>query len=474
MIKMKLGDLAKVISGELINLDSAVEFSGQVVTDSKKVKTGDIFVAICGEKRDGHDFVPEAIKAGAVAALVERKISDHPQILVQESSGAPEIYSQPTIWALAKLAKYFHQNFLSLTTIAITGSSGKTTTKDLIAQLSNLIGESVYTQGSANNEIGLPLTVFSCDEKTKLLILEMGARHVGNIKYLTDIAKPNYAIITHIGSAHLEIFGSQENLFNTKAEIIKDLNEKDWAILNLDDKNTQKLRTLTRAKIFTFGTCKEADLSASEIRIDSLGRTSFVMHYKDQNAQVNLSLIGEHNVLNALAAAAPFLLENKDLQLVAHLLSSAKALSPLRMELIKLNEGILLLNDSYNANFESMKAALLTLQKIGKERRKIAILGEMRELGEKRQELHNAIGCLAAEINVDQLLVTGEGARELIVGARSVNTWPGKATYCENNQTLANYAKELLRPHDVILIKASRVVALEEVARELIEFKGEA
>lgn len=473
MIRINLLKLAKVVAGELVNLDPEAEFSGEIVIDSRRVKAGDIFVAIHGEKQDGHDFVSEAISAGAVAALVSRKISSYPQILVAEESNAPEIYSQATIWAMAKLARYLHQNLSGLTTIAITGSSGKTTTKDLIAQLSELMGESVFTQGSSNNEIGLPLTVFNCEEKTSLLILEMGARHPGNIKYLTDIAKPNYAIITHIGSAHIEIFGSQEKLLNTKTEIIKDLTNTDWAILNLDDINTNKLRTLTKAKIFTFGTSKAADLFADEINVDNLGRPSFVIHYRDKQAQVNLKLVGEHNVLNALAAAAPYLLEDKDLGEVAQLLSRAKALSPLRMELVQLADEILLLNDSYNANFESMQAALLTLKKIGDNKRKIAILGEMRELGEKRQEFHNLIGRLAAEINVDQLLVTGEGARELVVGANSVATWSGEATFHENNATLASYAKELIRPSDVILIKASRASALEAVAQELIEFKGE-
>lgn len=474
MIKIKIKDLAEVMSAEVINLDSEIEFSGQIAIDSRNVKPGDLFVAIKGNRQDGHDFAQDAICAGAVAVVVAKRIAEVPQLLVKETSHAPENFSQPGIWAMAKLAKYLHKELVNLKTIAVTGSSGKTTTKDLIAQLSELIGESVFTKGSSNNEIGLPLTVFRCDEKTKLLILEMGARHTGNIKYLTDIAKPNYSIITHIGTAHLEIFGSLENLRNTKAEIIRDLTPKDWAILNLDDKNTEFLKALTKAKIFTVGTTDKADLFAKDIEVDELGRPSFTMCFRGQEAQVRLKLSSEHNVLNALAAAAPFLLENIELSRISELLSSASAMSPLRMELVKLKDDILLLNDSYNANLESMKAALKTLEKIGEGKRKIAILGPMRELGDKHEQFHNEIGHLVAKLNIDQLLVVTDSARGIISGASEVDSWLGEATLLENNQALVRYAKELLKPHDVILLKASRAIALDEVAQALIEFKGEA
>jgi len=474
MIKIKIKAIAEVIAAEVINLDSEIEFSGQIVIDSRNVKPGDLFVAIKGDRQDGHDFAQAAIQAGAVAVVVAKRLSEVPQLLVKETSNAPENFSQPGIWAMAKLAKYLHRELTNLKTIAITGSSGKTTTKDLIAQMSELIGESIFTYKSSNNEIGLPLTVFRCNEKTKLLILEMGARHTGNIKYLTDIAKPNYSIITHIGTAHLEIFGSLENLRITKAEIIKDLTAHDWAILNLDDKNTEILKTLTKAKILTVGTTQNADLFAKDIDLDELGRPSFTMCFRGHEAKVRLQLTGEHNVLNALAATAPYLLEDIELSKIAELLSSATATSPLRMQLVQLQDEILLLNDSYNANPESMNAALVALEKIGTGKRKIAILGEMRELGEKHEQFHEEIGHLVAKLNVDQLLVVGEGAKGFINGARAVDSWLGEATLLENNQALASYAKELIKPHDVILLKASRAIALEEVAQALIEFKGEA
>lgn len=472
MIKINFGQIASAIDAELINLDSSLYFVGEVVIDSRKIKPGDLFVAIEGEKFDGHDFIADAIKSGACAVISSKRVDDFPQLLVTQKSSAPEIYSQPTIWALAKLANFVHQKLSGLITIAITGSSGKTTTKDLIAQLSGLLGEAVYTEGSSNNEIGLPLTIFKCSETTKVLILEMGARHTGNIKYLTDIARPNYGIITHIGSAHLEIFGSLENLRNTKAEIIKDIAKEDWAILNLDDQNTLQVKNMTRAKIFTFGSTPKADLYATNIEVDEMGHPSFDMHFKDQNVHIELNLVGEHNVSNALAAAAPYLLENKSLKEVANLLNSAKALNPLRMEVSNLRDDIILLNDSYNANPESMKAALQTLERIGKGKRKIAILGEMRELGISHEEFHEAIGLLAGQIEVDKLLVVGERAKGIVTGAKKVDNWKGEATFHENNHALADYAKELLKPKDVILIKASRALALEEVADELIQFKG--
>jgi UDP-N-acetylmuramoyl-tripeptide--D-alanyl-D-alanine ligase len=473
MIKLSLEKIAEVVNGKLVN-SSAAKTIAAVAIDSNKVTPGALFVAIEGARQDGHSFIEEAFANGATVALVSKPIADFPHILVTEKSQAPEDFSQPTIWALAKLAKYVHQNLPQLITVAITGSSGKTTTKDLVLQLGDLLGSTIATKGSANNEIGMPLTVLECNDDTRLLVLEMGARHSGNIAYLTNIAKPNFSIITHIGTAHLEIFGSQENIVNTKAEIIENLSAADWAIINLDDDNSKKVINKTLASLATFAVNNDADLIAKSIKTNNHGNPRFELEFKGQSSEVKLNLVGNHNVYNAMAAALPFLLSGVSLEKVAARLNSSKALSNWRMESTQLKSNILLINDAYNANFESMSAALQALAQIGNQRRKIAILGEMKELGEQSQSFHFAIGELTAKMKIDHLLVVGGGAKKIIDGARADESWSGEATLHENNQTLFNHAKELLNENDVVLIKASRSVGLEVLAKELIEIKGEA
>jgi UDP-N-acetylmuramoyl-tripeptide--D-alanyl-D-alanine ligase len=473
MIKITLEKIAEIVGGELINSSDSKVVSA-VAIDSNKITPGALFVAIEGARQDGHSYVKEAFTKGAVAALVSKPIADFPCILVTERSGAPEQFSQPTIWALAKLATHVHQNLPKLITVAITGSSGKTTTKDLVFQLGDLLGKTVAAKGSANNEIGMPLTVLECDEDTRLLVLEMGARHTGNIKYLTNIAKPNFSIITHIGTAHLEIFGSEENIINAKAEIIENLTTLDWAIINLDDANSKKVIEKTQANLATFAINANANLEAKNIKLNDKGNPEFQMRFQDQSAEVKLEFTGIHNVYNALAAALPFLLSGVPLAKVVEKLNSSKVLSNWRMELTQLKDNILLINDAYNANFESMSAALQALAQIATQRRKIAILGEMKELGDQSGPFHFAIGELTAKIKIDHLLVVGKGAQKIIDGARADKTWLGEATLHENNHTLLVHAKELLRENDVVLIKASRSVGLEIVAAELVRDRGDA
>lgn len=472
MISLRFEQIALAVDGELKNLVASEMFSGNVVTDSNLVKPGDLFVAIKGERFDGHEFATQAITNGAVAVLSSKTLDGLPHVLVNQESDSPEDFSQPTVWALAKLAKFVHQNLKNLITIAITGSSGKTTTKDLITQLSDLFGESVCTKGSSNNEIGVPMTVLGCNLDTKVLVVEMGARHLGNIKYLTEIAKPNYSIITHIGTAHLEIFGSQQNIIDTKAEIITCLTESDWAIINFDDKNSLSVVNRTQGKIFSFAIDNKADLVASDISLDELARPSFKLIYLNDQVHVNLKFSGKHNVANALAAAAPFLIAGFSLSQIAEKLNQAKTINSLRMEVSELNDEIILINDSYNANAESVKAALEALAEIGRDQRTIAILGEMKEIGDKSFDFHFEIGQKLAQLQINRLLVVGSGAKGIIEGAQSEKTWIGEATFFENNESLATFTKELVRARDVILIKASRAIALDQVASEIIKFKG--
>ena len=473
MIPMSFGEIASAIDGKLSQLSAEQIFSGDIATDSRSVKPGDLFIAIKGLNYDGHDYLAQVMQQGAVAVVVGKPIENIPHILVTEKSAADELFSQSTIWALAKLAKYVHKNLNQLTTIAITGSSGKTTTKDLISQLGNLLGDTVFAQESANNEIGVPLTILRCTEETKVLVLEMGARRMGNIKYLVDIAKPDMSVITHIGSAHVEIFGSIENLTQTKSEIIKSLTKEDFAILNSDDPKTSIIKSSTKAQVFLFGIENQADLWATDIDYNQRGCASFTLNYKDQKAKVQLQLVGGHNISNALAAAAPFLIKGIDLSTVAKSLNECKSLSKWRMQEISASRDVLIINDAYNANPESTQAALRGLRQVAKDRRKIAILGEMKELGELSESAHQQIGSYAAELGIDHLLVVGAGAKAAVAAAKSVIEWTGQATFHEDIDALMIYAKELITSHDVVLVKASRSIGLEAVVDQLVENLGE-
>jgi UDP-N-acetylmuramoyl-tripeptide--D-alanyl-D-alanine ligase len=473
MIALTLGEMASVMNGELFGISETEIFTGEVVTDSRAVKPGDLFVAIKGPTHDGHDYISQAKAQGAIAVVVAKPVSGAAHILVKDESSLDEIFSQPTIWALAKLAKFVHSKLNNLITIAITGSSGKTTTKDIVSQLGPLLGECVFAKESANNEIGVPLTVLRCNEQTNVLILEMGARRVGNIKYLVDIAKPNQAIITHIGSAHIEVFGSLEKLRQTKSEIIASLLQDDYAILNADDPNTAIVRNLTNAKVFLFGLSDQADVYARDIKFDASGRPNFEMIFKGKSAKVDLQLLGIHNVSNALAAAAVFLIQGIDLNTIAQHLSKVQSVSKWRMQEIFAPQEVLIINDAYNANPESTKAALVGLTQIAQRRRKIAILGEMKELGELSETAHQAIGKHAAQLGIDHLLVVGDEAKPAVQGANLVKDWKGKATFHENIPALMNYAKQLVASHDVVLVKASRSIGLEVVVDQLVEKLGE-
>jgi UDP-N-acetylmuramoyl-tripeptide--D-alanyl-D-alanine ligase len=467
LIQLTFAQIAQAVNGQLIALNPETVFSGEVKSNSKQIKPGDLFVAIEGEKFDGHDYVQQAIEAGACAAVVSKKIANHPQVLVSDASSA-EFFEQATILALGRLARQVHRSLTDLTTIAITGSSGKTSTKDIIAQLGSLIGETIYTQGSENNEIGLPLTVLNCTTSTKLLVLEMGARRIGNIAYLADIAKPNLGIITHIGSAHLEIFGSEENLIKGKSEIISKLNVNDYAIINFDDKKSIKASASTKAKIFSFAIDQAADLTASNINFDNLGFAHFSMNYKNEAEPVQLKLVGKHNIYNALAAAAAYLLLGVNLKKIAELINQVEPLSKWRMQFVNAPNEVLIVNDAYNANPESMQAALLGLKQILPTSRKIAILGEMKELGEHSSRAHRTIGSYVAQLGIDHLLVVGKGARDIFEEAVATKSWIGSATFHENIELAGRYAKELIASKDVVLVKASRSVGLEVLVDQLL------
>jgi len=464
MITLTLEEISVAINAASLNLDSNLKVTGKVVIDSRKVSPGDLFVAINGEKVDGHDFCHEAIKKGAIAVISSKELVGIPTLLVKEGNAASKNVDQPTVIALGKLASYLLMKLPNIFKIAVTGSSGKTTTKDLLFDLGNLIGPTVAPVGSYNNEIGMPQTILECDEKTKVLILEMGAREVGNIKKLCQIAKPDTSILLNIGSAHIEIFGSRELILKTKSEIIECLNAEDVAVLNHEDETFSKQKT--KAKVVSFG-LSGADVSAKNVVLNDKAQASYELEFEGKVSQVNLKLVGAHQVSNSLAAAAVFLKKGLDIDLVAKTLSNSVAKSKWRMQVEVNSKNVTVINDSYNANPESMKAAIRTLKQAGADKKTFIIVGEMLELGSDSKQMHEEVADLIQKLDVKKTLVVGNGAK-IVSDYLSNNAYKGRLEFCMDIDSAISKTKEMVEINDVVLVKASRAIGLERVANALM------
>ena len=464
MIPLTLEEISVAINAATLNLDSNLKVTGKVVIDSRKVSQGDLFVAIYGERVDGHDFCHEAIKKGAIAVVSSKELVGIPTLLVKEGNATSKNVDQPTVIALGKLANYLLMKLPGIFKIAVTGSSGKTTTKDLLFDLGNLIGPTVAPVGSFNNEIGMPQTILECDEKTKVLILEMGAREVGNIKKLCQIAKPDTSILLNIGSAHIEIFGSRELILKTKSEIIECLNAEDVAVLNHEDETFSKQKT--KAKVVSFG-LSGADVSAKNVVLNDKAQASYELEFEGKVSQVNLKLVGAHQVSNSLAAAAVFLKKGLDIDLVAKTLSNSVAKSKWRMQVEVNSKNVTVINDSYNANPESMKAAIRTLKQAGADKKTFIIVGEMLELGSDSKQMHEEVADLIQKLDVKKTLVVGNGAK-IVSDYLSNNSYKGRLEFCMDIDSAISKTKEMVEINDVVLVKASRAIGLERVANALM------
>ena len=461
---MTIEEIAKAVAAEIKNLDSNIKVQGKVVIDSRKVSKGDLFVAINGENVDGHSFCDAAIKQGAVAVITSKELPGVPSLLVTNGNSNSQDVDQPTVIALGKLANYLLTKLPNIWKVAVTGSSGKTTTKDLLADLGKLIGPTVAPTGSFNNEIGLPQTVLECDENTRVLILEMGARRVGNITKLCEIAKPDTSLLLNIGTAHAGIFTSVEKILQTKSEIIQCLTSSDVAILNHEDVTFPK--QITKAQIISFG-LDGADVSAKNVVLDENAQAHYDLEYQGKSSQVNLKIVGSHQVSNSLAAAAAFLKKGIDIDLVARTLSNSVAQSKWRMQIEVSKKNVIVINDAYNANPESMNSAIRTLNQIGAEKNTFAILGEMRELGDLSLVKHQEVAALILKLEIKKAIIIGSGAKP-IYDFLSNNGYQGKLQYVEIVEKGIAKARELIEPNDVVLVKASRSIGLERVANAIV------
>ncbi|MER6420408.1 UDP-N-acetylmuramoyl-tripeptide--D-alanyl-D-alanine ligase [Streptomyces sp. NPDC001137] len=462
MIALSLAEIAEVVGGQTHDIpDPSVQVTAPVVRDSREVQPGSLFVAFVGERVDGHDFAAQVVEAGAVAVLASRPV------------GVPAIVVEDVQSALGALARHVVRR-LGATLVALTGSAGKTSTKDLIAQVLQRKAPTVFTPGSLNNEIGLPLTALSATEETRFLVLEMGARGIGHIRYLTDLTPPKIGLVLNVGTAHIGEFGGREQIAQAKGELVESLPEDGAAILNADDPLVRAMASRTKAKVLLFGEADEADVRAENVRLTDSGQPAFTLHTPSGASDVTMRLYGEHHVSNALAAAAVAHELGMSAAEIATALSEAGSLSRWRMEVTERPDGVTIVNDAYNANPESMRAALRALAAMGHGRRTWAVLGKMAELGDEALAEHDAVGRLAVRLNVGKLVaVGGREASWLQLGAYNEGSWGEESVHVSDAQAAVDLLRSELRPGDVVLVKASRSVGLESVAQALLETGAE-
>ncbi|MFF2654650.1 UDP-N-acetylmuramoyl-tripeptide--D-alanyl-D-alanine ligase [Streptomyces sp. NPDC058045] len=471
MIALSLAEIASIVGGQTHDIpDPSVTVTGPVVRDNREVVPGGLFVAFVGERADGHDFAERAVKAGAVAVLGSRPVAGVPVIVVKDV--------QTALGALARAVV----ERLGATLIALTGSAGKTSTKDLIAQVLSSRAPTVWTPGSLNNEIGLPLTALSATAETRFLVLEMGARGIGHIRYLTGLTPPRIGLVLNVGTAHIGEFGGREQIAQAKGEMVEALPsaaDGGVAVLNADDPLVRAMAERTTARVLLFGEADEADVRAQNVRLTAGGQPSFRLHTPSGCSDVTLRLYGEHHVSNALAAAAVAHESGMSADEIARALSEAGTLSRWRMEVTERADGVTVVNDAYNANPESMRAALRALAAMGqaaqaKGGRTWAVLGQMAELGDEALAEHDAVGRLAVRLNVSKLVaVGGREAAWLQMGAYNEGSWGEESVHVSDARAAVDLLRKELRPGDVVLVKASRSVGLEQVATALLGDAGE-
>ena len=468
MDTLGLPELTAIVRGRLAGTGTGREVGPDVVIDSRAVTPGALFVALPGERVDGHDYVAAASASGAAAALVTREL---------DAAGV-QIVVDDALRALSDLATHVVTTGRArgLVVVGVTGSSGKTSTKDLLAQVLESAGPTVAPPGSFNNEIGAPLTACRVGAATRFLVSEMGARGIGHIAHLCRVTPPSVGVVLNVGHAHVGEFGSVEGIARAKGELVEVLDADGWAVLNADDERVAAMATRTAASLAFFSAAGDPGRGAlrvwaSGVRADELQRHSFTLHVagtsRDQETvPVTLNVLGGHQVSNALAAAAAAVASGIGVARIAEALGTAVARSRWRMELTERADGLAVLNDAYNANPDSMAAALTSvagLRRAGG--RVVAVLGDMLELGDDAERAHREIGVLAASLGVDELFATGEFAPAV---ARAFAEAGGRRHHHGEADDLVRRLRASLGPRDVVLVKASRGLALETVADALV------
>ena len=462
MISADVSQLANVLGAKLIGSGEVV-VTGSVETDSRLVTPGSIFFAKPGEQADGHDFVADAKSRGAVVAVVEHPVDvDIAQLVVSSSVDALGVLASWLIGELKSTGK--------LKVVGITGSNGKTTTKNMLRAILSKVGNTIAPIESFNNRVGAPISILRADQNTDFLVVEMGAEGLGSIAYLAKMAQPDVAVILKVGMAHAGEFGGLEVTAKIKGELAEAVGENSQLVLNADDGLVAAMKNRTKAKVLWFGTSSEAQFWASEISLSKAG-TSFVLNWPDgEKTPIQLSILGEHHIMNALAAATVSTLLGASKTQVVEALEAMELAERWRMQRFVRPDGVTVINDSYNASPDSMKAALQTLAQLGRMgSRTVAVLGEMAELGEYSRHEHDSIGRLVVRLNIDQLVVVGEGAKLIHMGATQEGSWDGESQFFPSIAEALEYLRGILTDGDTVLVKSSKSANLRFLGDDLME-----
>jgi UDP-N-acetylmuramoyl-tripeptide--D-alanyl-D-alanine ligase len=476
MLDLTLTEIAEALQGELVITDTASLagwtpsriVNGTVDTDSRLIGDGDIFVAKRGEFDDGHRFVESAVEAGAALVVVEHPFElDVPQVVVADSVLALGHFATEVVRRVRASGE--------LKIVGITGSNGKTTTKNLLRAIVERVGETVAPRDSFNNEVGAPLTMLKLTPATRFLVAEMGASGKGEITRLIRMAKPDVGVVLTVGLAHAGEFGGIETTLATKTEMVQDLEPGDVAVLNRDDPRVAGMAEKTSARVLWFGLSEEAAVRATDLDATAAG-TTFELHLPAMDAApaqsrpVRFAVLGEHHVMNALAAAAAAHTLGVPIDDIVAALETVTRAERWRMELLSGKNGVRVINDAYNASPDSMAAALKTLAQIARpEQRTVAVLGEMSELGPYSVEEHDRIGRMVVRLNIKKLYVVGEGARAMHLAAEHEGSWGSEAFFAETADEAYDLVVSDLQANDLILVKSSNSAGLRFLGDRIAE-----
>jgi UDP-N-acetylmuramoyl-tripeptide--D-alanyl-D-alanine ligase len=461
VIALTLADIAQIVGGKLnAAISDDTEVAGSVQTDSRLVTAGSIFFALPGEVTDGALFADAAVVNGAALVISEREL-ELPVPLISVSNGVAALAAL----AAAVVARVRAAGTLSV--VAITGSNGKTTTKNLLRAILEKQGPTVAPQGSFNNHVGAPISMLGIDFATRYLVVEMGASGAGEIARLVAIATPDIGVVLKVGLAHVGEFGGVDAVQRAKSEMVTDLSEDATAVLNADDDRVAAMAELTAAKVRWFGLSGSADVRAEDVEATATG-TNFTAVVGELRVPVRLRILGEHHVLNALAALSVAHELGVDLAQAIDAIQAVVRAERWRMELLLPPSGAIVINDAYNASPDSMAAALKTLAQVrGPEDRTIAVLGEMAELGEYSDEEHDRIGRLVVRLNIRKLIVVGHGARHIHNAAGLEGSWDGESVYVESPDEAYDLLREDVGAGDIVLVKSSKSANLRFLGDKL-------
>lgn len=461
MEKLTLDEIIKAVGGQLIK-EGTKNCINNVVTDSRKVKSGDLFIPLIGEKFDAHEFLEDVIKKGVSAVLVSKNIE------IDKFNDVNIIKVNDTKAALGALAKYYLSK-MNVKTVGVTGSVGKTSTKDMIAGVLAQKFKVVKTQGNFNNDIGLPLTIFKITSKDEIAILEMGMSNLGEIKYLADIAKPDVAVISNVGVSHIENLKSRENILKAKMEITTDFTKDNVLLVNGDNDMLSTLRNQKHDfNIVYFGLDDDNDIMAFDI--DELGEDGIEYKVKIDDEIINIKLdqVGIHNVYNSLAAIGIGKYFKIPLDFIVNGLSKYEK-TTMRQEVItSVNGGIKILNDVYNASTNSMESALNVLKNL-KCKRRVAVLGDMLELGDISIEEHKKVGKFVKKYGIDVLITRGKRAQDIALSAKEAGIIPENIFVRDTNEECMEVLKNTVLNGDAVLVKGSRGMKMEKIVEFLKE-----